>query len=120
MNYKTRKLIRPEHLNSRGTLFGGELLKWIDEEAAIFAVCQLSDKNIVTKAMSEIDFKSSPKNGDIIEIGCDLVKVGNTSIVIKVEVRDKDSKNSIITVDRITFVLLDTNGRPKKINKSLS
>ena len=116
MNYRSRKLIRPEHLNSRGTLFGGELLKWIDEEAAIFAICQLGEKNIVTKAMSEIDFQSSPQNGDIIEIGCWLHSIGNTSINVSVTVRDKNSKNNIIKVDKITFVLLDENGRPKKHN----
>ena len=107
MIYRSRKLIRPEHLNSRGTLFGGELLKWIDEEAAIFAICQLGEKNIVTKAMSEIDFMSSPQNGDIIEIGCQLEEIGNTSITIKVDVRNKDSKIPIITIDKIVFVLLD-------------
>ena len=116
MIYRSRKLIRPEHLNSRGTLFGGELLKWIDEEAAIFAICQLGQKNIVTKAMSEIDFMSSPQNGDIIEIGCQLEEIGNTSITIKVDVRNKDSKIPIITIDKIVFVLLDENGKPIKHN----
>lgn len=116
MNYRSRKLIRPEHLNSRGTLFGGQLLKWIDEEAAIFAICQLGEKNIVTKAMSEIDFLSSPKDGDIIEIGCWLQSIGNTSINVSVTVRDKNTKNIIIKVDKITFVLLDKNGKPKKHN----
>ena len=116
MIYRSRKLIRPEHLNSRGTLFGGELLKWIDEEAAIFAICQLGEKNIVTKAMSEIDFMSSPQNGDIIEIGCPLEEIGNTSITIKVDVRNKDSKIPIITIDKIVFVLLDENGKPIKHN----
>ena len=41
MNFYTRKLIKPEDLNSRGTLFGGRLLQWIDEEAAVYAMCQL-------------------------------------------------------------------------------
>jgi acyl-CoA hydrolase len=116
MEYRSRKLIRPEHLNSRGTLFGGELLKWIDEEAAIFAICQLGQKNIVTKAMSKIDFMSSPKDGDIIEIGCQLEEIGNTSISVRVDVRNKDSKIPIITIDKIVFVLLDENGKPTKHN----
>jgi len=34
MKYRTRKLIKPSDLNARGTLFGGQVLKWIDEEAA--------------------------------------------------------------------------------------
>ncbi len=33
MKFRTRKLIKPEDLNARGTLFGGQMLKWIDEEA---------------------------------------------------------------------------------------
>ena len=59
MIFRTRKLIRPSDLNPRGTLFGGQVLKWIDEEAAIFAICQLDNSNIVTKIMSEVDFVSS-------------------------------------------------------------
>ena len=41
MNFHTRKWIKPEDLNPNGTLFGGSLLKWIDEEAAIYAIVQL-------------------------------------------------------------------------------
>jgi len=55
MKYRTRKLVKPEDLNPRKTLFGGRVLQWIDEEAAIFAICQLGSSNIVTKAMSEIN-----------------------------------------------------------------
>ena len=80
MIYRTRKLIKPGDLNPRGTLFGGQLLKWIDEEASIFAICQLGSSNVVTKAMSEIDFVSTAKIGDIIEFGMDLVKFGTTSV----------------------------------------
>ena len=72
MNFRTRKLIKYEDLNARGTLFGGQVLKWIDEEAAIFCICQLHSRSIVTKAMSEVNFISSAKLGDTIEIGCEL------------------------------------------------
>lgn len=118
MNYRTRKLIKPGDLNARGTLFGGQLLKWIDEEAAIFAICQLGDKNIVTKLMSEIDFVRTAKIGDIIEIGMEVVKFGTTSITLKCDVRNKNTKESIITIERIVFVLLDENGTPKPHGKT--
>ena len=117
MKFRTRKLIKPEDLNARGTLFGGQVLRWIDEEAAIFAICQIGSPNIVTKAMSEIDFVSSAKTGDVVEIGCDLVSVGTTSITLSCEVRNKDTKQTIIKVDKIVFVLLDENGSPKPHNK---
>jgi len=116
MVYRTRKLIRPEHLNARGTLFGGKLLQFIDEEAAIFAICQLGSPNIVTKAMSEIDFVKTAKNGDIIEFGMELAEVGNTSITIACDVRNKNTKESIIRIEKIVFVLLDENGKPKAHN----
>lgn len=114
MNFRTRKLIKYEDLNAKGTLFGGQVLKWIDEEAAIFCMCQLTDKNIVTKAMSEVNFVSSAKLGDIVEIGCELVQFGKTSITIACEVRNKDTKKTIIRVDKITFVCIDENGKPKE------
>jgi acyl-CoA hydrolase len=82
MNFRTRKLIKYEDLNARGTLFGGQVLKWIDEEAAIFCICQLNTRSIVTKAMSEVNFISSAKLGDIIEIGCELGQFGTTSVSV--------------------------------------
>ena len=118
MNFRTRKLIKPADLNARGTVFGGQVLKWIDEEAAIFCVCQLGERNIVTKAMSEINFVASARTGDIVEIGCELISLGNSSITISCEVRNKDTKQSIIRIDKIVFVLLDKNGNPKPHGKS--
>jgi len=98
MKYRTRKLVKPGDLNPRRTLFGGQVLKWIDEEAAIFAICQLGSPNIVTKAMSEINFVSTAVLGDIIE-------------------RNKITKQTIIRIDKIVFVLLDENGKPKPHGK---
>ena len=117
MIYRTRKIVKYEDLNPRGTLFGGQLLKWIDEEASIFAICQIGDRMVVTKAMSKIDFKTSPKLGYVVEIGMDLVRLGNTSITFKCNVRNKITKEDIITVDEIVFVRVDENGKPKPIDK---
>ncbi len=112
MRFFSRKLIKPEDLNAHGTLFGGSVLAWIDEEAAIYVICQLGKGNIATKFMSEIDFVSSAKLGDIIEIGMETVDFGTTSITVKCEVREKFSKSTIIRIDKIVFVHLDKNGRP--------
>lgn len=120
MKYRTRKLIKPEDLNPRGTLFGGRVLEWIDEEAAIFAICQLESSSVVTKAMSEIDFVSTGKLGDVIEFGMEIVSLGTTSITIACDVRNKQTKQSLIKIDKIVFVLLDENGRPKPHGKSKS
>lgn len=117
MIYRTRKIVKYEDLNPRGSLFGGQLLKWIDEEASVYAICQIGDRMVVTKAMSKIDFRTSPKLGDIVEIGMDLVKVGATSITFKCNVRNKYTKEDVITVDEIVFVRVDENGKPTPIEK---
>ena len=117
MEFRTRKLIKPEDLNAGGTLFGGQLLKWIDEEAAIYAMCQLDNQRVTTKFMSEIDFISPAKTGDVIEIGLELVTIGVTSLTFRCEARVKQTEKTIITIDKIVFVNLDEKLRPTPHNK---
>ena len=112
MKYYSSKIIKPPDLNPGGTLFGGTLLGWIDEDAAIFAISKLGSKSIVTKYMSEIDFVHSARNGDIIEIGFEVVAYGRTSITIKSQVRNKLTKQEIIRIDKIVFVHINANGMP--------
>lgn len=118
MKFHTRKWVKPEDLNPNGTLFGGRLLAWIDEEAALYAVIQLENNKVVTKYMSEINFMSSAKTGDIIEIGIEVVKFGKTSIVLDCIVRNKMTRETIITVDNIVLVNLDENGKPAPHGKT--
>lgn len=113
MRFYSRKLIKPEDLNPNNTLFGGSLLRWIDEEAAIFAICQLQTDKLVTKFISEINFISSARAGDIIEMGMEVIRFGVSSVTFRCEVRNKFNKNKIITIDKIVFVHVDENGRPK-------
>lgn len=118
MRFHTRKWIKPQDLNANKTLFGGTLLAWIDEEAALYTIIQLESNTVVTKYMSEINFMSSAKEGDVIEIGMDIVKFGNTSLVLNCEVRNKMTRETIITVDKITMVNMGENGKPKAHGKT--
>ena len=113
MRFYSRRLIKPEDLNARNTLFGGALLRWIDEEAGIYAMTKLDTKSVVTKYMSEIDFVSSAHQGDVIEIGLAFKDIGRTSISFSCEVRNVFTKNIIIRIDNIVFVNVDENGMPK-------
>jgi acyl-CoA hydrolase len=118
MRFHTRKWVKPEDLNPNGTLFGGKLLAWIDEELALYTIIQLENSRIVTKHMSEINFRSSARQGDIIEIGIDVVKFGNTSLTLKCEVRNMMTRETIITIDSITMVNLGNDGTPKGHGKT--
>lgn len=112
MNFHTRKWIKPQDLNPNETLFGGRLLEWIDEEAALYAIIQLENPRTVTKFMSEINFRSSAKKGDIIEIGLEVTNFGRTSIALACEVRNKMTREVIISIDKIIMVSLDETGNP--------
>ncbi|WP_452596897.1 acyl-CoA thioesterase [Pontimicrobium sp. MEBiC01747] len=118
MRFHTRKWVKPEDLNPNASLFGGKLLAWIDEEAALYSVVQLENPHVVTKFMTEIDFKSSAKQGDIIEIGMEVVKFGNASLTLRCEVRNMMTRETIITIDNIVMVNLDKNGNVKPHGKN--
>lgn len=118
MRFHTRKWVKPEDLNPNGTLFGGRLLAWIDEEAALYTAIQLENARIVTKYISEINFMASAKQGDIVEIGIEVKNFGKSSITIKCEVRNKMTRETILTVDNIVMVNLGADGKPEPHGKS--
>ena len=118
MRFHTRKWVKPEDLNPNGTLFGGKLLAWIDEELALYSIIQLENSRVVTKYMSEINFRSSAKQGDIIEIGIDVVKFGNSSLTLKCEARNMMTRETIITIDSTTMGSLGDDGKPKPHGKT--
>lgn len=118
MNFHTRKWVKPEDLNPNGTLFGGRLLEWIDEEAALYTIVQLENRAIVTKFMSEINFINAPVQGDIIEMGIEATHFGSTSITLRCEVRNKMTRQDILTIDKIVMVNLGADGKPAPHGKT--
>lgn len=113
INFHTRKWVRPEDLNANGTLFGGSLLKWIDEESAIYAIVQLGNNRVVTKFISEIDFQASAKQGDIIEMGLIATHFGRTSLTMRAVVRNMITRKTILSIERIIYVSLGADGLPE-------
>jgi acyl-CoA hydrolase len=114
MKFLTRKLVQPGDLNAGGTLFGGRLLAWVDEEAGIFAAIETKHRRVVTRSISEIKFNAPAFQGDVVEIGVELSKVGKTSVSLKVAVRDLTTQKIIVNIDEIVFVCVDENGKPVK------
>ena len=112
MRFLTRKLVKPEDLNANNTLFGGRLLEWVDEEAAIYAAIEARHKRVVTKSISAINFIAPARQGDVVEIGVALKRVGKTSITLEVQVRDLTTQHIIVNIDEMVFVCVDETGRP--------
>ena len=101
----------PSDLNYANSLFGGRALEWIDEEAAIYAICQLETNVLVTKHIGEISFESPAMVGDVVEFGLATKKVGKTSITVSCLARNKITKKTICFADDIVFVKLDPETR---------
>lgn len=120
MRFLSRRLVMPEDLNPANALFGGRAMAWIDEEAAIYAMCQLDSKYLVTKHIGAISFESPAGKGDIVEFGLATKKVGRTSITVTCLVRNKATKKTICLADDIVFVMLDPVSRePKPHGKTM-
>ena len=113
MKFLTRKLVTPADLNPRGTLHGGQLLKWIDEEGGIHAGLELNTGLIVTKLISEIDFKFPVILGDVIEIGMQTLDIGKTSCTLACEVRSLHADKIVLSIDKIVYVRVNKYGLPK-------
>jgi acyl-CoA hydrolase len=108
-------LVRPEHLNQHGFLFGGQLLSWVDECAWIAASNDFPYCRFVTRAMDRIEFKHQVKNGSILRFHVDKTRTGNTSVTYLVKVYDEVLAFST----SVTFVSIDEEGRKKAISLGL-
>ncbi len=113
MRFLTRKIVQPGDLNAGGKLYGGRCLEWIDHEAAIYAMTETGHEWVVTKKMSEVNFIAPAKQGDIVEIGVALKKVGRTSITLQVKVRNLRTEQVIVEIEEMVFVCVDSEGRPE-------
>ena len=120
MRFLSRRLVLPSDLNYGNSLFGGRALQWIDEEAAIYAICQLETKSLVTKHIGEISFESPAMQGDVVEFGLVTKKVGSSSITVTCLVRNKATKKAICLADDIVFVHIDPETKtPKPHGKTI-
>jgi acyl-CoA hydrolase len=116
---ENHKLVLPEHLNHYGYLFGGNLLKWVDETAWIAATLEHPGCKFVTIGMDRVEFRRSVKEGTILCFQIELSRRGNTSVQYQVVVYADDpatgSEISIFTT-RVSFVCLDEQGKKRPLS----
>ncbi|MBM3383338.1 MAG: acyl-CoA thioesterase [Betaproteobacteria bacterium] len=111
------RLIMPGDLNAADRLFGGRLMEWVDEIAALFCMTQLSRKQIVTKKISEVIFNEAADRRDVLEFLCRVKNIGRTSITIECLVMTRifsaQDKSKLIVACDLVFVAIDDQGRPE-------
>jgi acyl-CoA hydrolase len=113
------KLIMPGHLNHHGFLYGGNMLKWIDELAYITANQEYPGHTFLTIALDNVIFRKTVKVGEIIRFVVELAHLGNTSVQYNVKAfgtRYNDQPDQVLFETRITFVSVDSQGKKKAIN----
>ncbi len=107
------KVVRPEHLNHYGYLFGGFLLKWVDEISWIAASRDYPGCQFVTVAMDKVEFRRSVRQGTVLRFKSRRSKVGDTSVQYTVKVYADDlatgAEESVFST-HVTFVCLDSEG----------
>lgn len=117
--------VRPEHLNHYGYLFGGIMLKWVDEFAWLAAAMDFPGYTFVTVTMDKSLFKHRVENGSILKFSITPVKIGNTSVSYNVVVNavatkaENVSGNIEVFSTTVKFVAIDNSGKsiplPKKM-----
>lgn len=115
MSMETQRLVLPGDLNHWGFLFGGRLLAWIDEASWIAASLDFPDCRFVTVGMDTVEFHHSVRQGTILAIRCEKVRIGTTSVTYSVQVQDRKANPGPIFSTRVTFVSVDEDGKKKPI-----
>lgn len=115
---ENHKLVLPQHLNHYGYLFGGNLLKWVDEYAWIAAVRDYPGRRFVTIGMNRVEFHRSVREGAILRFDIRQSRKGNTSVQYGANVFSEDpasGREERIFTTTITYVCLDDQGRKLSI-----
>ena len=105
-----RVSMMPKDTNALGTIFGGVILSYIDQAAAIEAHHYHPGK-LVTVAMDKIEFKQPVFVGDLVSLFCDTDRIGRTSITVTVSVwaQRADDRSMVVRVTEacVTMVAVD-------------
>ena len=106
-----RITLLPRDTNSRGTIFGGVILSYIDTAGAIEAHRHTRMERFVTVAMKEVIFHEPVFIGDLVSFYAKTIKVGNTSITIHIDVEaERFGTPGVIvkvTEAEVVFVAID-------------
>ena len=115
---KSRVLMMPRDTNPAGTIFGGVILSYMDQAGAEEALCH-GARRVVTVAMNEVIFHKPVFVGDLVSFFTELVRVGRTSITVRVMVcaaRRWDRGEEVqVTQAEITYVNVNDENRPEPV-----
>jgi acyl-CoA thioesterase YciA len=108
----------PADANQHGDIFGGWVMSQVDIAGGM-AAARLARGRVATVAVKEFVFKQPVQIGDVLSFYVQVLRVGNTSITVEVEVyaerRPADPKTVKVTEATLTYVAVDREGRPRPV-----
>lgn len=109
----TSKMCMTRDVGINGNLFGGNMLAWMDEAAAIYAMMATGEPNMVSVRFAEIVFRSPVKEGEVLNFYCENPRQGHTSFTfdISAEVNCEERFRT-----ECTFVAVNEHGSKKVID----
>lgn len=111
---RSYKLVMPGDLNHYGFLFGGNLLKWVDEVSWIAACNDFPGCRFVTIGMDRVEFRKSVRDGTILSVDATLARQGHTSVAYGIDVfrkRIETGDEEKVFSTTVTLVRVDRDGR---------
>jgi acyl-CoA thioesterase YciA len=112
----------PADSNANGDIFGGWVMAQVDLAGSVIPA-RYTQGRMATVAVNEFIFKQPVRVGDILSFFSKLVRIGRTSITVKVEVYAERSSNQghyiKVTQASVTYVAIDEEGRPRPIPEQL-
>jgi acyl-CoA hydrolase len=111
-------LVRPEHLNHHGRLFGGALLKWVDEFAWMAATRDFPHCCLVTIGLDRVEFRRPVPCGAILRFSILPHRQGTTSIAYTVEVFSDEpgaDDEAHVFSTHVTFVHVGPDGEKRPL-----
>jgi|SRR5699024_2778478 len=113
------RLVLPPDTNHLDTIFGGKVLSYIDEVAALSAM-KHAGCVVVTASIDSVNFLSSAKVGDALTIEAFVTNTGRTSMEVYVKVTARgilDQEEKLTTESFLTMVAVDAEGKPTEVPK---
>ncbi|MDH4096372.1 MAG: acyl-CoA thioesterase [Betaproteobacteria bacterium] len=110
----------PADANHNGDIFGGWIMAQVDVAGGT-AAGRVARGRVATVSVNSFVFKQPVQIGDILSLYADVVRIGNTSITVNVEVFAErgraDARIVKVTEATLTYVAIDANGRPRPVKK---
>ena len=113
MDLITTYFCKSSQVGYHGNLFGGKMLAWLDEAGAAYAAQCCDTPRMVTKHISAVTFEKPVRPGQLIKIYGEVLKVGSTSITIRLEARRHSVYNGTqkaVCTTNMVFVRIDGDG----------